>query len=108
MEPIHSDLLHQDSIVKELLADFINELLKMLTHIKMSFVNEEWPNMCATVHDLKGMGGGFGYPQLSELAEKLETELKNENYQAVRMLLNELDNMCQRIKIGKSPDSACA
>jgi len=54
------------------------------------------------------MGGGFAYPQLFALAEKLETELKNENYKAARNLLNELDIMCQRIHIGKSPDSACA
>ena len=108
IEPIHSELLHKDSIVKDLLADFINELSKMITHIKMSFVNENWPDMCATVHDLKGMGGGFGYPQLSQLAEELETELKKENYANVRNLLNQIDVTCQRIHIGNIPNSNCA
>ena len=107
-QAIHSELLHHDSVVKDLLTDFINELSNMLTHIKISFVNEEWQTMCAVMHDLKGMGGGFGYPQLSELAEKLEDELKNENYPAVQGLLNKLEIMCQRIKLGNTPDSACA
>lgn len=108
MIPIHSELLHNDSVVKDLLSDFINELSKMLIHIKMSFINENWSDMSSTIHDLKGMGGGFGYPQLSELSEKIEIELKNKNYKNIQALLSELDIMCQRIHIGKLPDSACA
>lgn len=94
--------------MKDLLTDFIHELSKMLTFIKMSFVDEKWHDMSVTMHDLKGMGGGFGYPQLSELAEKIEMELKNENYKNIRDLLNELDVMYQRIYAGKFPDSVCA
>ncbi len=108
MIPIQSELEYKDTIVKDLLTDFIHELSKMLTFIKMSFVDEKWHDMSVTMHDLKGMGGGFGYPQLSELAEKIEMELKNENYKNIRDLLNELDVMYQRIYAGKFPDSVCA
>lgn len=108
MQPIRSELLHKDSVVNDLLDDFIKELSNMLTHIKMAFVSEDWQDMQATAHDLKGIGGGFGYPLLSELAEKLELELKNKNYKDVRTLLNQIDIMCQRIGFGKSSDSNCA
>ncbi len=108
IQPVFSELLNKDSVVKDLLGDFIEELSRMLTNIKMAFVSEEWQVMRETVHDLKGMGGGFGYPDLSSLAEQLEDELKNENFTAVRHLLNEIDILGQRIQLGKSSDSACA
>ena len=107
-QPIHSELLHKDSVVNHLLQDFIDELSRMLTNIKLAFVNEDWQNMQETVHDLKGMGGGFGYPQLSELAELLEKGLKSGDYEQVRYKLNELDIMCKRIYIGRLPDAGCA
>ncbi len=107
MEPIQSELVQSDLIIQDLLTDFINQLSKMLDNIKVSFVNKKWLDMSVIMHDLKGMGGGFGYPQLSELAEKMEVELANEHYENVRDLLNKLDILCQRIYAGKS-DSACA
>ncbi len=107
-QPIHSELLHKDSVINDLLQDFIEELSRMLTNIKMAFVSEQWQDMRETVHDLKGMGGGFGYPQLSELADALENSLKEEKFSEIRTLLNELDIMCKRIYIGKRPNTDCA
>ncbi|MDH5445115.1 MAG: response regulator [Gammaproteobacteria bacterium] len=108
IQPIHSELLHKDSVINHLLQDFIHELSRMMTNIKMAFVDEQWQSMQETAHDLKGMGGGFGYPQLSDLAEHLELALKQQNYEQVREYLNELDIMTKRIYLGKMPDTDCA
>ena len=108
MQAIYTELSGNELIPDELLTEFMDELAKILMHIKMAFINSEWSSMSASLHDLKGMGGGFGYPQLSTLAENLEQKIKKENYTDVQTLLNELQNMCQRIQLGQRPDSACA
>jgi hypothetical protein len=53
-----------------------------------------------TIHDLKGLGGNYGFDELSELAAKLMFLLEGENHQAIPGLLAEIDNVCQRIYQG--------
>jgi HPt (histidine-containing phosphotransfer) domain-containing protein len=60
----------------------------------------KWDKLKKEVHNLKGMGGNFGYPQLSELAERLERQLAAGNYPAIESMLLELEGLVRRISAG--------
>ena len=68
--------------------------------IRQLFQQRAWPQLKKEVHELKGMGGGFGYPMLTELAGRIESQIKNQNSDAVETLLDELAGVCLRIVEG--------
>lgn len=59
--------------------------------------NEEFINL---IHQLKGVGGGYGYPMLTELCSDIETQIKNASVENVNSLLKEFNNMCDEILAG--------
>jgi hypothetical protein len=51
---------------------------------------------------LKGAGGGYGYPALTEQARKLEDAAKVADVEAARLLLNELNGLISAIVAGRA------
>ena len=49
---------------------------------------------------LKGCGGGYGYPQLTEIARDIENLLKKSDYPSLDQAVNDLQRTCDRIYLG--------
>jgi HPt (histidine-containing phosphotransfer) domain-containing protein len=49
------------------------------------------------VHRLKGIGGGFGFPELTERCAEIETTLKQTNHVRATALLDDLAAYSERI-----------
>lgn len=52
------------------------------------------------VHDLKGVTGGYGFPQISTLAAKMEFELAKGDWAGIALLLNEMQGLVKRLVVG--------
>jgi HPt (histidine-containing phosphotransfer) domain-containing protein len=50
-----------------------------------------------TAHQLKGSGGGYGYPKLSEKAATLERYARFQALHECNRALDDLRNLCARI-----------
>jgi HPt (histidine-containing phosphotransfer) domain-containing protein len=87
---IYSSLLQEDPELEDLVLAFLEELPAYLDSIRNDFNNNNWDAMKAKVHDLKSLGGGHGYPVVSELAQKIESGILAQNPDRVAQLLNEL------------------
>ncbi|HFD32236.1 MAG TPA: response regulator [Gammaproteobacteria bacterium] len=98
--PIYSALIQEEPSFKDLLYNFVDSLRKMQQQIVYTFRNEEFYALAQAVHDLKGTAGGFGYPDLSKLAEEIETRLKEKDTPAIEKLVEDLGIMCERIYQG--------
>jgi len=59
----------------------------------------------ANIHDIKGSGGGFGFPQISEIAGKIEFQLLKEDFSSTASLIEDLASICERIYKGMSTQS---
>jgi len=59
-----------------LVDEFIESLPLRAERLQNAFEEEDWDRVEILVHQLKGMGGGFGINKISELSEKIEEELK--------------------------------
>lgn len=112
MDPITSTLLQNEPEYADLVEEFVKRLPPTVTRIIQLFdqianqmpnplsSNANWLQLKKEVHDLKGMGGGFGYPMLTELAGKIDSQIKPGNIDMVKTLLKELDVLSARIVLG--------
>jgi len=103
--PLYSELTDEEPEIVEVINRFITKLPVQIATINAAFYANDWATFRDCVHDLKGMGGGFGFPQLSQLAAKIETLFKQQDYAAIVPVISELNLLLQRIDAGLSPSS---
>jgi len=98
--PILSQLQDDDPEIQALVLRFVQSLPATLAELGQLYQHQAWGKLQQQVHDLKGTSGNFGYPTLTQLAEKIEIELKQGNYSHIAELLPELVNQVTRIHRG--------
>ena len=98
--PIESTIKDDEPAVMELIQQFLMRLKQDIDQLKSAANKASWQDVKKISHDIKGGGGGFGYPMLSEVAAKIQFQLAGENYTAVRSLVDELDHLYKRIDKG--------
>ena len=103
--PILPEDMGDDPKLRELSETFIKvrapEFLQKLTEAQES---ENWEEVERIMHQLKGIGGGVGYPLITELCGKAKFLLTAQNYAGVRALIEELKIVYARIVAGFSSE----
>ena len=101
--PINSMLLEREPDMKDLVISYLNELPAVLQQAKDALAQQKWPELQEVIHSLKGTGGGFGYPMLTNLAEKIELQITKGDRAEIHASIVELSTMCHRICDGGPP-----
>ena len=106
-KPVHhqqtslvSSILESDPEAIELIKRFVYKLTDTLKEIEKSIQAHDWENLSDILHQLKGSGGNFGYPNLTSIAGKMEFQVVNENQDELNTLLAELQESHQQILSG--------
>lgn len=99
-QPIISELYKEDPSTLEIIRQFVKNLPGLINRIKLAQNEKRWEELAATNHELKGVGGGYGYPELSLLALNIENELNSNNYSEVEKLIQRIDSLIIRINKG--------
>jgi signal transduction histidine kinase/DNA-binding response OmpR family regulator len=86
-------------LMKKAVTGFVTRLPDRVATIKTQLQALDLPELRRTLHQLKGAGSGFGFPQITELAASAEQAIKCELGIAmirleVTRLLNLLENIC--------------
>jgi len=98
--PVYSELLAAAPELTDLVGAFVNKLPVLVKDLN-SIVNEkDWENLKAKIHDLKGVSGSYGFPQVSKLAEQIEFEIAKQSYQNIPHFLAILQNLQHAIHKG--------
>ncbi|WP_455208671.1 ATP-binding protein [Kaarinaea lacus] len=98
--PIISTLLSEDPTFGDLVQKFVSELPDILSKLHNAYQQKDWVALKDRLHNLKGMGGGFGYHVLTELAGKAEFQIFSENYETAKAFLDEISQISERIYEG--------
>jgi CheY-like chemotaxis protein len=98
--PIASMLLESEPDFIDMVEKFVNDLPNRLSDIQMHMENKNYSEVSSIAHNLKGAGGGMGYPILTNIAGNIEFQIINQNYDSVAALVDELAEACQRIILG--------
>ncbi|MEO5342552.1 MAG: ATP-binding protein [Gammaproteobacteria bacterium SHHR-1] len=76
--------------MQEARAMFVANLAQKRGLLQRQLAAADWPGLRQTVHTLKGNGGTFGFPQLTEQAKAVEGLLKSDQQAALGPPLEEL------------------
>ncbi len=72
--------LKDDEDIGPLIEGFLERLPSTISKMEYALQRLDWDSLMSYSHQLKGAAGGFGYPNLTELAAILEKTLKNAEF----------------------------
>lgn len=102
--------LQNEPTVKKLLERFIERLPERVMSIMQLIEQENLSGLRQAVHQLKGAGGGYGFPSITELAGQTEEHIKNEaSLDQIRQDVGELLRLVRSVEgynLSKEHDSA--
>jgi PAS domain S-box-containing protein len=104
--PIVSSLLAEEPELADLVAGFIARLPGLIEELAGAHDARDWAALKAKAHDLKAVGGGYGFPQVTEVAAKIEFEIAKKDTPGVTAQIERLRALGRRIASGTAADSA--
>lgn len=113
LPPARTDNEYYSSITSKLLNEsdefnlainlFVEKLPVTVAGIRACYEQADCTQLQQRVHTLKGSGGSIGFPEISELCNKIEFQIANEDIYQIGYLLDELDLLTKRILAGAPP-----
>ncbi len=98
--PLVSTLFEDEPGLVGIVEKFVIRFPDMLDEMAVSVAHADWVALAGQAHNLKGVGGGFGYPQVSQLAEQLESAALGSDAAGAGRILDELRHLSKRITLG--------
>ncbi len=85
----------------DLIDEFVAELEEDISSMRKAFENRDYDGLRRLAHQIKGAGGSYGYPMLTEAANVLEETAESNNEAACMTSLDELAILCLAINQGR-------
>ena len=104
-DPIESELLRDDPSFADIVIPFVQGLAERIRVMEDSIRAADFDALKVAAHQLKGSGGGYGYPQLTERAAQLEQSARQAAVDSCTKDLTELKDLIARIVVPPQPDS---
>lgn len=103
-----SDLLNEDPDLIDLIDKFMSRLPGMRDAINQAHTDQQNEELSSLIHQMKGVGGGYGYPMLTQQCAKIEFQVANENIENVVVLVEEFNQIVEQILEGKDENHKIA
>ncbi|MDY7010167.1 MAG: response regulator [Planctomycetota bacterium] len=100
-EDIIRSCYDNDSDMIELIDKFVASLPDHIEEMRQALTNGFYEHLQRMAHQLKGTGGGYGYPMLTKTAKTLEDAAKTEDVETANITLNSLASLCCAIVHGR-------
>lgn len=96
--------LASDVDLQEIVDLFVEEMPGRVATILDELNAADWEGLQRTAHQLKGAAGSYGFDMISPYAGKVEAAIrKGEPEQQIRENVDELVDLCNRIRCGMPP-----
>lgn len=103
-----SDLLHKEPDLIDLIDKFITRMPVMRDAINKAHTEQNEDELSNLIHQIKGVGGGYGYPLLTELCSNIEFQIEGQNAENVNELIKEFNVVVDRIIEGSDENHKIA
>lgn len=101
-EPLFSDLLREDPSYIDIVLEFVEGLKDRVRDMADAVERGDLERLRTSAHQLKGSGGGHGFPQLSQEAGKLEQFARESQLEQCKTAVEEIRDLCARIVVPQS------
>jgi signal transduction histidine kinase/HPt (histidine-containing phosphotransfer) domain-containing protein len=81
----------------ELVQRFVTGLPDYAREIESGLERNDWESIASLSHQLKGMGGSFGFPELTEVAGRLQRQLRDGSKEQLLVEVQELLDLIRGI-----------
>lgn len=102
-KPIGSELVNEDASFADLVIHFVDGLGTRLNAMEDAIREADFEALRVAAHQLKGSGGGYGYPVLTERAAAIEHCAKSQELMDCQKAVNELKEICERVVVQPDP-----
>lgn len=97
VSPVYSEFA-DDPDFCDLLGMFLESLNERRSELDSLFQKRQWDTLGQVAHQIKGAGGGYGFPGLTRKASGLEEAVKRANQDEIAYVMQELfaymDRLC--------------
>ena len=97
--PLGSELVQEDESFTGIVVQFVEGLSKRMTTMEGALRQADFEALRAAAHQLKGSGGGYGYPVLTEVAAELEKRAKARTLEDCTKCVDELKELFNRVVV---------
>lgn len=96
---IGSDLVRNDPFFEDLVVEFVGGLSERLQAMEKAIYDGDFEALRVAAHQLKGTGGGYGYPVITERAAELERHAEQQVLGDCEVGLASLRELCERVVV---------
>jgi len=96
-EPIISSLIKAEPELRPLIEAFIDRLPGMIAQIEGLLGVGDMEGLKLKLHDLQGVGGGYGFSDISQLADEMMKALRGEQLNRMPLLITKFREIQSRI-----------
>jgi PAS domain S-box-containing protein len=100
--PLHSALA-EDAEMRDVIDGFVTRTHATAAALRTALCAGDVEQLRRTAHQLRGAGGGYGFPLLTEVAGRAEDALRS-GLDSARASIEQLIDVCDRLRPGKDGD----
>lgn len=102
VKPLRSALLQEDPSFYELVQEFVESLPTRLNEFHAAYQKRDFTMLKTLAHRLKGAGGSFGYPQITQVAAEMELAFKQQQTAGIDEWIGQLEELLSAARAGLS------
>lgn len=100
-----SQLVREDPDLRDVVEEFVDGLPGRLDELKQAYAQLDWEMLTTLAHRLKGAGGSYGYPDISQLCAEMEQSFRSHHADEMTAWLTQLSALISGAAAGLA-DSA--
>ena len=105
--PIASELLEEGSDMSDLVHYVLGRLPQYLARLQEAMQARDFASIKRCAHDMKSVGGGYGYPMMFELAKEMEATAASNDEVRLLGLIEDFAALARRIQLGAPGTAGC-
>ncbi len=98
---ITSDILLNEPQIIDLVDAFLERIPEIMDVINQAYTEKDWEEIAEQIHQMKGIGGAFGYSIITKISEKIEFALTAQDTDQIKLLIDDLNTVCRQAIAGK-------
>lgn len=98
---IQSALFMDDLEMNTIIDEFAQGLSEFMEQVEAAQAKKDFKELAGLAHQMKGAGGAYGYPRLTEESAELEKAAKASDEKAARGILDALAATCRAVRKGR-------
>jgi len=107
-DAVRSQFLHKPAVCR-VLPEFVEGLPIQVAQIQHFLNQHDMDSLRRLVHQLRGSGGAYGFPDITQLATAAETSIDQQNsLDAISARVEELVNLVRRVEGYEPSKEQCA